>query len=128
MGRHEESPGMQKQAAATLCNLAADAENQRKIGAQVANAHEYICALPEENVAIGNRKRTHAHTHSLSHGGIEALVAAMDRHEESSGVQEQAAGALRNLAANHPENQRKISAQLANALKVHLSLPGKVYE
>jgi len=105
-----------------------NAENQRKIGAQVANAHEYICALPEENVAIGNRKRTHAHTHSLSHGGIEALVAAMDRHEESSGVQEQAAGALRNLAANHPENQRKISAQLANALKVHLSLPGKVYE
>ena len=75
--------------------------------------------------AIAN---THTHAHTLTQGGIEALVAAMDRHEESSGVQEQAAGALRNLAANHPENQRKISAQLANALKVHLSLPGKVYE
>ena len=39
--------------------LARDDENRHKIGAQVANAHEYICALPEENVAIGNRKHTH---------------------------------------------------------------------
>jgi hypothetical protein len=49
MGRHAESPGVQKNAAKALRKLAYNhPENQRKIGAQVANAHEYICALPEE--------------------------------------------------------------------------------
>ncbi len=72
MGRHAESPGVQAgeartpfvaKAALALSRLAYNnPENQRKIGAQVANAHEYICALPEENVAIGNRKHTHTHT------------------------------------------------------------------
>jgi hypothetical protein len=47
-----------------LTLLARDAENQRKIGAQVANAHAYKCALPEENVAIGNHKHTHSRTHT----------------------------------------------------------------
>ncbi len=48
MGRHAESPGVQEQAAGALRNMSFNhAENQRKIGAQVANAHEYICALPE---------------------------------------------------------------------------------
>ena len=55
MGRHAESPDVQQQAAQALGNLALDDENRDKIGAQVANAHEYICALPEENVAIGNQ-------------------------------------------------------------------------
>jgi hypothetical protein len=75
MGRHAESPGVQEWAAGALGNLSespgvqeqaaelgiitADAKNQRQIGAQVANAHEYICALPEANVAIGNRNHTH---------------------------------------------------------------------
>jgi hypothetical protein len=48
--------------------LARDDKNQRKIGSQVANAHEYICALPEDNVAIGNRKHTHSRTHSHTGG------------------------------------------------------------
>jgi hypothetical protein len=123
MGRHAESPGVQEEAAAALGNLALDDENQRMICAQVANAHEHICALPEENVAIGNRNDTHSHTHSLTQGGIEVLVAAMGRHAESPGVQEQAAGALRNLAGNHPENQRKIGAQVANAHEHTCALP-----
>ncbi len=56
MGRHAESPGVQEAAAWSLYRIAYNhPENKRKIGAQVANAHEYICALPEENVAIGNQ-------------------------------------------------------------------------
>jgi hypothetical protein len=59
MGRHAESPDVQKHAAGALGNLADNhPENKRKIGAQVANAHEYICALPEENVAIGSQTHT----------------------------------------------------------------------
>ncbi len=69
MGRHAESPGVQEEAAGALGNIAANhPENQRKIGAQVANAHEYICALPEENDAIGNRKHTHTRTHTHTGG------------------------------------------------------------
>jgi hypothetical protein len=124
MGRHAESPGVQAGEARTLGNLANNnPENQRKIGAQVANANEYICALPEKNVAIGNRKHTHTHTHSHTQGGIEALVMAMGRHAESPDVQEAAAGALGYLAANHPENQRKIGAQVANAHEHICALP-----
>jgi hypothetical protein len=123
MGRHAESPDVQKHAAGALAILALDDENQRKIGAQVANAHEYICALPEENVAIGNRKHTHTHTHSHTQGGIEALVTAMGRHAESPDVQKNAAKALRNLAYTHPENKRKIGAQVANAHEYICALP-----
>ena len=61
--------------------------------------------------AIAN---THTHAHTLTQGGIEALVAAMGRHAESPGVQEHAARALCNFAAD-AENQRKIGAQVANA-------------
>jgi hypothetical protein len=123
MGRHAESPDVQEQAALALGVLAANhPENQRKIGAQVANAHESICALPEENVAIGNRKHTHTHTHSHTQGGIEALVTAMGRHAESPGVQEQAAKALYNLAAD-VESICKIGAQVANAHEYICALP-----
>ncbi len=70
--------------------------------------------------AIAN---THTHAHSRTHthtqGGIEAVHALEQpftyvRRKRSSSLQEQAAGALRNLSANHPENQRKIGAQVAN--------------
>ena len=42
------------------------------------------------------------------------MVTAMRRHAEIAKVQEMACGALRNFAANHPENQAKIGAQVEN--------------
>jgi hypothetical protein len=125
MNRHAESPGVQEWAAGALGNLAKHSENKRKIGAQVANADEHICALPEENVAIGTIANTHSRTLSHIQGGIEALVAAMGRHAESPGVQEKAARALRNLAAKLPENKRKIGAQVANAHEYTCALPNE---
>ena len=107
MGRHAESPGVQEQAAMALCNIATDPENRGKVGAQVANAHEYICVLPDKkcrNWQSQTHTRARAHTHTHTQGGIEALVAAMGcqealwaaegRHAESPGVLEAVAGAL----------------------------------
>jgi hypothetical protein len=51
------------------------------------HTHEHICALPR---------------------GWWQLSSSLQAFQ-------QAAGALRNLSANHPENQRKIGAQVANA-------------
>ena len=42
------------------------------------------------------------------------MVTAMGRHAEKSKLQEIACGALRNVAANHPENTAKIGAQVEN--------------
>jgi hypothetical protein len=91
MGRHAASPGVQEQAAFALRNLAVDAENQSKIGAQVelTHGHMRIC------VSSQSRARTHTHTHTHTQGGIEALVAAMGRHPANAGVvQEHAVWAL----------------------------------
>ena len=63
----------------------------------------------ESNVARSNRKHTHARTQ----GGIEAVVTAMRRHAENAKVQEEACGALCNLAVND-ENTAKIGAQVEN--------------
>jgi hypothetical protein len=68
MLKFSDDEAVQEQAARALFNLADDDENRGKIGAQVANAHEHICALPEENVAIGNCKHTHSHTHTHTGG------------------------------------------------------------
>jgi hypothetical protein len=128
MGRHAESPDVQKQAARALCNLALDDENLCKIGAQVASAHEYICALPEENVAISNRKHTHSLSCTHTQGGIEALVTAMGRHAESPGVQEQAAkalGNLCNLADRFSDLQQRIKqAGAGEAVRRAMAAPG----
>ena len=44
MGRHAENAKVQGVACGALWNLTADhPENQAKIGAQVENAHDYIC-------------------------------------------------------------------------------------
>ncbi len=40
------------------------------------------------------------------------MVTAMRRHDENTGLQKRACGALRNLAADHPENKAKIGAQV----------------
>ncbi len=42
------------------------------------------------------------------------MVTAMGRHAENAKVQEEACMALWSLAANHPENQAKIGAQVEN--------------
>jgi hypothetical protein len=42
------------------------------------------------------------------------VVTVMRRHAENAKVQEEACRALWNLAANHPENKAKISAQVEN--------------
>jgi hypothetical protein len=87
MGRHAESPSAQEAAAGALRSIATNhPENKRKIGAQVASTHECICFLPEENVAIGNKKHSLSHTNTL--GGIEALVGAMGRNPASADLQE----------------------------------------
>ena len=57
-------------------------------------------------------QRAIAHTHTQ--GGIEAVVTAMGRHAENETLQEEACWVLCNLAANHPENQAKIGAQVEN--------------
>ncbi len=51
------------------------------------------------------------------------MVAAMGRHAESPGVQEEAARALWNIASKHPENQGKIGAQVVNAHACICALP-----
>ncbi len=50
-------------------------------------------------------------THTRTQGGIEAVVTAMGRHAENAKVQENACGALGNLALN-AENTAKICAQV----------------
>ena len=57
---------------------------------------------------------TSKHTHTRTQGGIEAVVTAMRRLAENAKVQENACGALCNLAKDHPENQAKIGAQVEN--------------
>jgi len=53
------------------------------------------------------------------------VVTAMRRHAENAKVQEEACGALRNLAANHPENQQHIKrAGAGEAVKRAISAPG----
>ena len=55
-------------------------------------------------------QRAIANTHTHTQGGIEAVVTAMRRHENSE-LQENACRALWNLAVND-ENQAKIGAQV----------------
>ncbi len=61
---------------------------------------------------MSQRANANAHTHTQ--GGIEAVVTAMGRHAENAMVQEEACGALCNLALNHHKNQAKIGAQVEN--------------
>ena len=42
MGRHAENAKVQEEGCGVLWNLAVNAENGAKIGAQVENMHEYI--------------------------------------------------------------------------------------
>ena len=42
MRRHAENAKVQEEACRALWNVAANAKNQAKIGAQVENMHEYI--------------------------------------------------------------------------------------
>ena len=42
MGRHAASPGVQEKTAFALRNLAVDAENRSKIGAQVVHTHGHM--------------------------------------------------------------------------------------
>ncbi len=66
-----------------------------------------------------------ANTHTHTQRGIEAVVTAMRRHAENAKVQERACGALRNLAANHPENQQRIKrAGAGEAVRRAISAPG----
>jgi hypothetical protein len=58
-------------------------------------------------------QRAIANTHTHTQGGIEAVVTAMGRHAENAKVQEEACGALWELAVNH-ENKAKIGAQVEN--------------
>ena len=117
MLKFSDDEAVQEQAARALFNLADDDENRGKIGAQVANAHEYTCALPEENVAIGNRKHTHSLSCTHTQGGIEALVTAMGRHAESPSVQDFAVWALGNLADRSDLRQRIKRAGAGEAVR-----------
>ncbi len=67
-----------------------------------------ICGLHTGAEAKCRNEQSQTHTHTQ--GGIEAVVTAMRRHENAK-VQENACGALWNLAAND-ENQAKIGAQV----------------
>jgi hypothetical protein len=59
-------------------------------------------------------QRAIANTHVHTQGGIEAVVTAMGRLAENAKVQEEACGALRNLAADYPENRARTGAQVEN--------------
>ncbi len=53
------------------------------------------------------------------------MVTAMGRHAENAKVQEEACGALCNLAADHPENQQRIKwAGAGEAVKRAIWAPG----
>ena len=64
MGRHAASPGVQEKTAFALRNLAVDAENRSKIGAQVelTHGHMRICLSSQ------SRARTHTHAHTYTGG------------------------------------------------------------
>ncbi len=60
MGRHPANVGLQERTAAALCNLAVDAENKHKIGAQVVRMRIYVPL----------QSHTHTHTHNTHRGGL----------------------------------------------------------
>ena len=122
MGRHAESPGAQEAAAGALRSIATNhPENQCKIGAQVDNAHEYICFLPEEDVAIGNQK--HSLSHTNSQGGIEALVGAMGRNPASADLQEIMCSVLDDLVRFSDLQQRIKRAGAGEAVRCAIAAP-----
>ncbi len=67
MRRHAKNAEVQRIACGALRDLAVNAKNQAKIGAQVENRHEYtrvyvaLTRAQESNIAISNRKHTHTH-------------------------------------------------------------------
>ena len=74
------------------------------------NTYEYMWPSHGRRSKMSQRANTHIRTQ----GGIEAVVTAMRRLAENAKVQEEACGALGNLAKDHPENQAKIGAQVEN--------------
>ena len=71
------------------------------------NTYEYMWPSHGRGSKMSQRANTHTHTQ----GGIEAVVTAMRRLAENAMVQENACGALGNLALN-AENGAKIGAQV----------------
>ncbi len=71
MGRHAENAKVQEEACGALCNLAAKhPENKAKIGAQVENAHDYICEYmrPSHGRRSKMSQRAIANTHTHAGG------------------------------------------------------------
>lgn len=123
------SPGVQEQGAEVLGRLSGVANCRRKI-ADVPNCLEKVVALlgsNEENV----RKQATAVLRSLAldrenkttigqlPGCLDALAGLL-REDSPPGVQEQAAGALRILAADHAENRTAILRVWGCAQKLEL--------
>ncbi len=72
----------------------------------------YVSICGPHKVAEEECRNEQSQTHTHTQGGIEAVVTAMRRHAENAKVQEEACGALCNLASKHPENTAKICAQV----------------
>ncbi len=73
----------------------------------------YVSICGPHTVAEEECRNEQTQTHTNTQGGIEAVVTAMRRHAENAKVQEEACGALCNLADN-AENTAKIGAQVEN--------------
>ena len=68
----------------------------------------YVSTCGPDTGAEAKCRNEQTQTHIRIQGGIEAVVTAMRRHAENAKVQEIACRALRDFAANHPENQQRI--------------------
>ncbi len=70
MGRHAENAKVQEEACGALGNLAFNAENGAKIGAQVENMHEFICDYmwPSHGRRSEMSQRAIANTHTHAGG------------------------------------------------------------
>jgi hypothetical protein len=73
-----------------------------------------ICGPHTGAEAKCRNEQSQTHTYTRTQGGIEAVVTAMGRLAENAKVQEEACGALRNLAADYPENRARTGAQVEN--------------
>ncbi len=73
----------------------------------------YVSICGPRTGAEAKCRNEQSQTHTHTQGGIEAVVTAMRRHAENAKVQENACGALRNLAVNH-ENQARMGTEVEN--------------